>query len=144
MKAKKIIEKTRMTDAEIQEAIRRDKAWMDDIDSDEGIVVPKGALKNIFGNEDDESEEVEPSAGIDIDDEESDDAEGEDENCEEGDEDEGDDENENEDDDGDGGDDDDNECGGGSSGVGGVVGAIVGGIGGIVLGGILGAALFDD
>ena len=54
MKAKKTTKKTKMTDAEIKEAIKRDKEWMDDIDSDEGIVVPKGALKDIFGDNDDD------------------------------------------------------------------------------------------
>ena len=67
MNVNKTTKKTRMTDAEIKEAIRRDKEWMDDIDSDEGIVVPKGALKDIFGCEDDEDEDEEDSFdGIDI------------------------------------------------------------------------------
>ena len=50
MKAKKTTRKTAMTDAEIKEAIRRDKEWMDNIDPDDGIVVSKGALKDIFGD----------------------------------------------------------------------------------------------
>ena len=48
-----------MTDAEIKEAIKRDKEWMDRIDPDEEIEVPKGAFKDLFGDtgEDDDSEE---------------------------------------------------------------------------------------
>ena len=74
MKAKKIAKKTKMTDAEIQEAIRRDKEWMGDIDSDEGIVFTEGELKelkkDIFGDEGDEKrEEEDASNDIDIDDE---------------------------------------------------------------------------
>ena len=80
MKVKKTTKKTKMTDAEIKEAIKRDKEWMDDIDSDEGIVVPKGALKDIFGDNDDESEdEDESSDDIDIDDDETADIEDEEE-----------------------------------------------------------------
>ena len=78
MKVKKTTKKAKMTDAETKEAIKRDKEWMDDIDSDKGIVVPKGALKDIFGDNDDESEdEDESSDDIDIDDDENADIEDE-------------------------------------------------------------------
>ena len=43
MKVNKI-KKTKMTAAENKEAIRRDKEWMDNIDPEEEIVIPKGAL----------------------------------------------------------------------------------------------------
>ena len=133
--------KTKLTAAEIKEAIKRDKEWMDNIGPDDEIVVDKKTLRDIFGDDDDreekaddvellgkddaEGEEDEEEQVVNDDDDDDDDDDGDSD-------DEADDEEEVDDDDVD------------TSGGGGVLGAIVGGIGGIVLGGILGTALFDD
>ena len=65
--------KGKMTDAEIKEAIKRDKEWMENIDPDEEIEVPEGAFKDLFGDtgedadgEDDDSEEAEINDDGDI------------------------------------------------------------------------------
>ena len=127
MKAKKTTTKAKMTDAEIKEAVRRDKEWMDDISSEDEIEVPPGGWKGLIDGEGEEGEgNAEPEAND------------EDASQKAGDE-------SGEIDDNDGEDcsiDDDNDLE--LSGAGGVLGAIVGGVGGVVLGGILGAALFDD
>ena len=145
-KAKKI----RMSAAEIKEAIKRDKEWMDNIGPDDEIVVDKKTLRDILGDDDDQEEEAGEVEVLDDDD--SEDEEDEEEQVVNDDDDDDDDSDDNEDDeeeveaddeevdDDDGTDDDDDD----TSGVGGVLCAIVGGIGGIVLGGILGTALFDD
>ena len=129
-----------MTDAEIKEAIRRDKEWMDNLNPEDEIKIPEGGIKGLFGDDDEasadkDSEEfaAEGEPGEDEADEEETDDE------EDGENDEGDDEEDGENDEGDDDDDDVD-----TSGVGGMLGALVGGIGGIVIGGILGTALFDD
>ena len=118
MKTKKTTNTPKMTDAEIKEAIRRDKEWMDNISPDDEI---------LFGDDEDESSEDNDSEEFD--------AEVETE------EDEVDEDDINDDDTKDVDEDDDDLD---TSGVGGVLGALIGGIGGIVIGGILGTALFDD
>ena len=127
MKIKKALatqpEKRKMTDAEIKEAVERDKEWMNRIDPDEEIRVPKGMLKDIF---DDLKRK--------LDDEEADDAGADDVE-------------ELEPEDSDGEIDDGNELiTGGDDGVDGgkMVGALIGGIGGLVVGSILGAAILGD
>ena len=136
MKAKKTTRKTAMTDAEIKEAIRRDKEWMNNLNPEGEIEIPEGGIKGLFGDDDEDSadndsEEFDAEGELgedDADEEESDDEEaGEDDadDAEDGENDEGDDDVD-------------------TSGVGGMLGALVGGIGGIVIGGILGTALFDD
>ena len=107
--------KRKMTDAEIKEAIKRDKEWMENIDPDEEIEVPKGAFKDLFGDtgedadgEEDNSEEVEISDDGDLG--------GEDDGVET-----------------------DSDADGGK-----MLGALIGGIGGLVVGGILGAAILGD
>ena len=55
MKAKKTTRKTAMTDAEIKEAIRRDKEWMDNLDPEDEIEVPEGGIKGLFGDDDEAS-----------------------------------------------------------------------------------------
>ena len=139
MKAKKTTRKTAMTDAEIKEAIRRDKEWMDNLDPEDEIKIPEGGIKGLFGDDDDESADkdseefgAEGELGEDdADEEESDDEEAGEDDADDA-----------EDDETDDGDDDDDDVD--TSGVGGMLGALVGGIGGIVIGGILGTALFDD
>ena len=131
MKAKKTTRKTAMTDAEIKEAIRRDKEWMDNLDPEDEIKIPEGGIKGLFGDDDDESADKESEEFA---------AEGE-LGEDDADEEESDDEETGEDDADDAEDDDDDVD---ASGVGGMLGALVGGIGGIVIGGILGTALFDD
>ena len=54
MKAKKTTRKTAMTDAEIKEAIRRDKEWMDNLDPEDEIRIPEGGIKGLFGDDDDD------------------------------------------------------------------------------------------
>jgi len=130
--------KIRMTAAEIKEAIKRDKEWMDNIGPDDEIVVDKKTLRDIFGDDDDREEKADDVELLGDDDAEGEEDEEEqvvnddDDDCTDGDSDDEADDEEEVDDDVD------------TSGVGGVLGAIVGGIGGIVLGGILGTALFDD
>ena len=138
MKANKTTRKAAMTDAEIKEAIRRDKEWMDNLDPEEEIEVPEGGIKGLFGDDDEDSadndsEEFDAEGELgedDADEEESDDEEA------------GEDDADDAEDDEDDCDDDDDDVD--TSGVGGMLGALVGGIGGIVIGGILGTALFDD
>ena len=130
--------KIRMTAAEIKEAIKRDKEWMDNIGPDDEIVVDKKTLRDIFGDDDDREEKAD-----DVDDSEVE----EDEETQVVEDDDEDDDSEDEEDDevqvvDDDDDDDDDDVD--TSGVGGMLGALVGGIGGIVIGGILGTALFDD
>ena len=55
MKAKKTTRKTAMTDAEIKEAIRRDKEWMDNLDPEDEIEIPEGGIKGLFGDDDEDS-----------------------------------------------------------------------------------------
>ena len=132
MKAKKTTRKTAMTDAEIKEAIRRDKEWMNNLNPEDEIEIPEGGIKGLFGDDDDESadkESEEFAAEGEPGEDEADEEETDDEEAGEGDADDDDDD-----------DDDDVD----TSGVGGMLGALVGGIGGIVIGGILGTALFDD
>ena len=139
MKAKKTTRKTAMTDAEIKEAIRRDKEWMDNLDPEDEIKIPEGGIKGLFGDDDDESADKESedfAAEGEPGEDEADEEETDDEEAGEGD---ADDEEDGENDEGDDDDDDVD-----TSGVGGMLGALVGGIGGIVIGGILGTALFDD
>ena len=124
MKAKKTARKTTMTDAEIKEAIRRDKEWMNNLSPEDEIEIPEGGIKGLFGDDDEDSADND-SEEFDVE-------------CELGEDDAGD----AEDDETDDGDDDDDDVD--TSGVGGMLGALVGGIGGIVIGGILGTALFDD
>jgi hypothetical protein len=107
--------KRKMTDAEIKEAIKRDKEWMENIDPDEEIEVPEGAFKDLVGDtgedadgEDDDSEEAEINDDADLG--------GEDE-----------------------GEETDADADGGK-----MLGALVGGIGGLVVGSILGAAILGD
>lgn len=136
MKAKKTTRKTAMTDAEIKEAIRRDKEWMDNLDPEDEIKIPEGGIKGLFGDDDDESadkESEEFAAEGEFGEDDADEEENDDEEAGEGD---ADDEEDDENDDGD----DDVD----TPGFGGMLGALVGGIGGIVIGGILGTALFDD
>ena len=124
MKAKKTARKTTMTDAEIKEAIRRDKEWMDNLDPEDEIKIPEGGIKGLFGDDDEDSadnDSEEFDAEGELGEDDADDAE---------------------DDETDDGDDDDDDVD--ASGVGGMLGALVGGIGGIVIGGMLGTALFDD
>ena len=124
MKAKKTARKTTMTDAEIKEAIRRDKEWMDNLDPEDEIKIPEGGIKGLFGDDDEDSadnDSEEFDAEGELGEDDADDAE---------------------DDETDDGDDDDDDVD--TSGVGGMLGALVGGIGGIVIGGMLGTALFDD
>lgn len=54
MKAKKTTRKTAMTDAEIKEAIRRDKEWMDNLDPEDEVEIPEGGIKGLFGDDDDD------------------------------------------------------------------------------------------
>ena len=117
MKVKKTTGSVRkaMTDAEIKEAIKRDKEWMENIDPDEEIEVPKGAFKDLIGDtsedadgEEDDSEVVEISDNGDLG--------GEDDGVET-----------------------DSDADGGK-----MLGALIGGIGGLVVGGILGAAILGD
>ena len=83
MNAKKTTRKTAMTDAEIEEAIRRDKEWMDNLDPEEEIEVPEGGIKGLFGDDDEDSadndsEEFDAEGELgedDADEEESDDEE---------------------------------------------------------------------
>jgi len=104
-----------MTDAEIKEAIKRDKEWMDRIDPDEEIEVPKGAFKDLFGDTGEDADgEDDDSEGAEINDDG--DIGGEDEGVET----------------------DADEDGGK------IVGALIGGVGGLVVGGILGAAILGD
>ena len=139
MKAKKTTRKTAMTYAEIKEAIRRDKKWMDNLDPEDEIKIPEGGIKGLFGD-DDEASADKDSGEFDAEGElGEDDADEEESDDEETGEDDADDA---EDDETDDGDDDDDDVD--TSGVGGMLGALVGGIGGIVIGGILGTALFDD
>ena len=136
MKAKKTARKTAMTDAEIKEAIRRDKEWMDNLDPEDEIRIPEGGIKGLFGDDDEDSAEKDSEefdAEGELGEDDADEEEGDDEEAGEGD---ADDEEDGENDEGD----DDVD----TSGVGGMLGALVGGIGGIVIGGILGTALFDD
>ena len=131
MKAKKTTRKTAMTDAEIKEAIRRDKEWMDNLDPEDEIKIPESGIKGLFGDDDDESadkESEEFAAGGELGEDDADEEESDDEVTGE--------------DDADDAEDDDDDVD--TSGVGGMLGALVGGIGGIVIGGILGTALFDD
>ena len=124
MKAKKTARKTTMTDAEIKEAIRRDKEWMNNLSPEDEIEIPEGWIKGLFGDDDEDSadnDSEEFDAEGELGEDDADDAE---------------------DDETDDGDDDDDDVD--TSGVGGMLGALVGGIGGIVIGGILGTALFDD
>ena len=127
MKTKKTMNTSKMTDAEIKEAIRRDKEWMDNIGPDDEIEIPEGGVKALFGDDDDEPSEDNDSEEFD--------AEVETE------EDEVDEDDINDDDTKDVDEDDDDL---GTSGAGGILGALIGGIGGVVIGGILGTALFDD
>ena len=124
MKAKKTTRKTAMTDAEIKEAIRRDKEWMNNLNPEDEIEIPEGGIKGLFGDDDEDSadnDSEEFDAEGELGEDDADDAE---------------------DDETDDGDDDDDDAD--TSGVGGMLGALVGGIGGIVIGSILGTALFDD
>lgn len=57
MKAKKATSKTKMTDAEIKEAIRRDKEWMNKLDPEDEIEIPEEGIKGLFEDDDDETEE---------------------------------------------------------------------------------------
>ncbi len=128
-----------MTDAEIKEAIRRDKEWMDNLDPEDEIKIPEGGIKGLFGDDDDESADKESdefAAEGELGEDDADEEENDDEEAGEWDAD------DEEDDEIDDGDDDDDDVD--TSGVGGMLGALVGGIGGIVIGGILGTALFDD
>ena len=163
--------KWKMTDAEIKAAIKRDKAWMNHIDPDEEIEVPKGMLTDIFGgskkNLDDEDENVGVPEDSDIEEveiesdenddeqivdvgddddeveEDEEDDDGEDGDDEEVEEDEEDDNGEDDDDDED---DEDDYGDDGEDDIGGrnVAGALIGGIGGLVLGSILGVTLLGD
>jgi hypothetical protein len=136
MKAKKTSKKTAMTAAEIKEAIRRDKQWMDNLDSEDEIKIPEGGIKGLFGDDDEDSadndsEELAAEGELGEDDDDNDEeSEDEDAGEEDADEEES--------------DEDDDDYDVDTSGVGGMLGALVGGIGGIVIGGILGTALFDD
>ena len=121
------IAKRNMTDAEIKEAVKRDKEWMDRIDPDEEIEVPKGMLKDIFEDltrklDDEDGDDAEELAPEDSDGEIEDDNELV------------------------AADDDENECDDDADGIGGgkMVGALIGGIGGLVLGSVLGAAILGD
>ena len=148
--------KGKMTDAEIKAAIKRDKAWMNHIDPDEEIEVPKGMLTDIFGgskkNLDDEDENVGVPEDSDIEEveiesDENDDEQivdvGDDDDDEEDEEDEednnGEDDDDDEDDEDDYGDDGEDDIGGRN-----IAGALIGGIGGLVLGSILGVTLLGD
>ena len=125
------IKKRKMTAAEIKEAIKRDKEWMNRIDPDEEIEVPKGMLKSIFEDPDNEDASAEPDseeAENELDDED-------DEQVIDVDDDDGAEDDDDKEDADDGGDD----IGGGK-----MVGALLGGVGGLVLGSILGAALMGD
>ena len=116
MKAKKTARKTTMTDAEIKEAIRRDKEWMNNLNPEDEIEIPEGGIKGLFGDDDEDSadnDSEEFDAEGELGEDDADDAEDDDDDVD-------------------------------TSGVGGMLGALVGGIGGIVIGGILGTALFDD
>ena len=116
MKAKKTARKTTMTDAEIKEAIRRDKEWMDNLDPEDEIRVPEEGIEGLFGDDDEDSadnDSEEFGTEGELGEDDADDAEDDDDDVD-------------------------------TSGVGGMLGALVGGIGGIVIGGILGTALFDD
>lgn len=135
MKAKKTTRKTAMTDAEIKEAIRRDKEWMDNLDPEDEIKIPEEGIEGLFGDDDEASADKE-SDGFAAEGEFGEDDADEEEDDEEAGEGDADDEEDGENDEGD----DDVD----TSGVGGMLGALVGGIGGIVIGGILGTALFDD
>jgi len=106
-----------MTDAEIKEAIERDKEWMNRIDPDEEIEVPKGLTMKVFGGLYEDSEEDAENEDSEIDAEDEADAEN------------------------DWGEVDDEDVA-----VSGkkVAGAVIGGIGGLILGGVLGAALMGD
>jgi hypothetical protein len=139
MKAKKTTRKTAMTDAEIKEAIRRDKEWMNNLNPEDEIKIPEGGIKGLFGDDDDESADKESEEFAAEGEPGEDDADEEEGDDEEAGEDDADDEEDGETDDGDDDDDDVD-----TSGVGGMLCALVGGIGGIVIGGILGTALFDD
>ncbi len=132
--------KTKLTAAEIKEAIKHDKKWMDNIGPDDEIVFDKKTIRDIFGDDDDQEEEAGEVEVLDDDDSEveEDDEEEQVVNDDDDDDDDDDDSDDEADDEEEVDDDVD------TSGVGGVLGAIVGGIGGIVLGGILGTALFDD
>ena len=44
-----------MTDAEIKEAIRRDKEWMNNLNPEDEIKIPEGGIKGLFGDDDDDS-----------------------------------------------------------------------------------------
>ena len=128
MKTKKTraskLAKRNMTDAEIKKAIKRDKAWMNHIDPDEEIEVPKGMLTDIFGGSsndlDDENENV--SEDSDVEEVETESDEEDDEQIVDI--------------------DDDDDDGDISSGK--MIGALIGGVGGLVLGSILGVALLGD
>ena len=116
MKAKKTARKTTMTDAEIKEAIRRDKEWMNNLSPEDEIRVPEEGIEGLFGDDDEDSadnDSEEFGTEGELGEDDADDAEDDDDDVD-------------------------------TSGVGGMLGALVGGIGGIVIGGILGTALFDD
>ena len=115
------IAKRNMTDAEIKAAIERDKEWMNRIDPDEEIKVPKGMLKDIFNDlkgklDSEDADDVEEFDPEDSDGEIADEAGNE------------------------LADDDDDSIGGGGK----MVGALIGGIGGLLLGSVLGAAILGD
>ena len=141
------IAKRKMTDAEIKEAIKRDKECMDRIDPDEEIEVPKGMLKDIF---DDLKRKLDDEEADDADADDVEELDPEDSECEIDDVENDSDDDEEENDDDTECDDTDNEAvygdidDDGVDGGGKIVGALIGGIGGLVLGGILGAALLDD
>lgn len=59
MKAKKTTRKTAMTDAEIKEAIRRDKEWMNNLNPEDEIEIPEDGIKGLSGDDDDESADKE-------------------------------------------------------------------------------------
>ena len=131
MKTKKTTKKAKMTDAEIKEAIQRDKEWMDNIGPDDEIEIPEGGVNALFGDDEDEpSEKNSPEGDVEDAVDEEEDVIGEEEREAD------------EEDDETGEEDDDDTIG--TSGAGGILGALIGGIGGVVIGGILGTALFDD
>jgi len=136
--------KTKLTAAEIKEAIKRDKKWMDNIGPDDEIVFDKKTLRDIFGDDDDPEGKADEVEVLDDADSEGEDDEEKQVVNDDNDDDANDDDSDDEADDEEEVDDGDDDADVDTSGVGGVLGAIVGGIGGIVLGGILGTALFDD
>ena len=48
-----------MTDAEIKEAIRRDKEWMNNLNPEDEIEIPEDGIKGLSGDDDDESADKE-------------------------------------------------------------------------------------